>query len=64
MDALQIHILYANYTHVLVSRARLTQVHTQAPNKMAAGAVSMVFHFRAWSVWKASIRAYMILNAG
>ena len=25
-----------------------TRVHKQAPNKMAAGAVSMVFHFGAW----------------
>ena len=41
MDGLQIHILHANYA----------QVHKQAPIKMAAGAVSMVFHLRAW-FWK------------
>ena len=34
MDGLQIHILHANYA----------LVHKQAPIKMAAGAVSMVFH--------------------
>ena len=38
MDGLQIHILHANYA----------QVHKQAPIKMAAGVVSMVFHLRAW----------------
>ena len=34
VEVLQNHILDAN----------CTQVHKQAPNKMAAGAVSMVFH--------------------
>ena len=46
MEALQNHILHAS----------CTRVHKQAPNKMAAGAVSMVFHFGAW-FWKASIGA-------
>ena len=37
MEVLQNHILH---------RANCTQVHKQAPNKMAASAVSMVFYCR------------------
>ena len=44
VEVLQNHILDAN----------CTQVHKQAPNKMAAGAVSMVFSLWAW-FWKESI---------
>ena len=29
-------------------QANFTQVHTRAPIKMAAGVVSMVFHFGMW----------------